>query len=123
MSVARSTLAVLWFGLLGAPLAWTLQLWLSYGAAEAACAPGASGTLLDDTSDVSVAIIGVIAAVVAALALGAALRSATRVSGDDGAPSYVRFMAITGTGVSALFLATIVLGLVPLLALDPCTGR
>jgi hypothetical protein len=122
VTAARHHLLPLWFGLLGAPLAWTAQLWLGYAAADAACSAGTAGTVLDDTSDVSVLVVSALAAAVAVLAGLVAWREWRAARRDEDAPGHVRFMAAAGVGASALFLATIVLGAVPLLALQTCEG-
>jgi hypothetical protein len=116
---------VLWFGLLAAPVAWTWQLWLGYGAAEAACAPGTRGGPLGGSSTPAILVVTAAAGVLALLGLLTAVHARRQLGDVDRsttAGGRAAFMAAGGIAVSALFLVLILLGAVPLLALDPCDG-
>jgi hypothetical protein len=111
---------LVWFALLGPPLAWALQFVLGYGVTEAACPPGkATGSVNGWTIALTVA-----AALVTVLAGLSAIR-VYRATSDvelDGAPPEGRiyFMSIVALTITPLFLAIIVMNGVGVLALDKC---
>ena len=128
------SLATLWFGLLGGPIAWTLQLLIDYPLVAHYCFPDAARRIVPtiDSLHLIVSIVSVLALAGAVAALVTALRS-WRVSGGDFGgeraqlteaappPGRVRFMSLGGILVSSLTIVGIVIhgGFVILLA--PCT--
>jgi len=131
---ASVRLATLWFGLLGGPIAWTLQLLIDYPLVAHYCFPDAARRIVPtiDSLHLIVSIVSVLALAGAVAALFTALRS-WRVSGGDFGgeraqlteaappPGRVRFMSLGGILVSSLTIVGIVIhgGFVILLA--PCT--
>jgi hypothetical protein len=111
---------LLWLGLLGAPLAWTAQLVIGYGAQEADCAAGSrSGDFSIHTVD---AVVFGVALIVALAGLAGAtwvlLRAADR---PEDARGRGPFMALSGVLVSSLFGALVVMTGVGVLSFDACT--
>ena len=111
-----------WYGVLGAPLAWTVELLAGYGTQEAACAVGSTSTTLSGNAN---SAIGAITAAMLLVALGGLLaaRSTTRAlrAGEIPDPrGRVAFMARFATITSLLFSLAIVLSGIPILALESC---
>jgi hypothetical protein len=96
-----------WFGVLGAPLAWTLQLWIATGLTIATC-----GRVRRDVPVDALAVgLTALAAVTAALA-GASAFAVLRQTRDapDAPPGgRVHFLATIGVTVSFLFGCLIVM--------------
>lgn len=131
---ASVSLATLWFGLLGGPIAWTLQLLIDYPLVAHYCFPDAARRIVPtiDSLHLIVSIVSVLALAGAVAALFTALRS-WRVSGGEFGgeraqlteaappPGRVCFMSLGGILVSSLTIVGIVIhgGFVILLA--PCT--
>lgn len=123
--------AALWFGLFGAPAAWSLQLLFNYAMVAHSCYPADNprSTPLSGSVWSLVLVAGVVAA---GLALGAGATAwrtwrGTRKEreGDHGAlletgEGRTRFMAVAGLLLSGVFLYGIVLNLVPLFLVPPC---
>jgi hypothetical protein len=110
---------VLWFGLVGAPLAWTVQLIVGYGVEEADCsAAGARWNL--DTSTWE-AVVFSVAAAIAAASVVAALWSWRRAEHGGDARGRVAFMAHGGVLVGVLFLLLVLMTGSGVLSLNPCT--
>jgi hypothetical protein len=111
-----------WYGVLGAPLAWTVELLAGYGTQEAACSAGSTSTSLSGNAN---SAIGVLTAAMLLVAIGSALAArATRralAAGEISDPrGRVEFMARVGTIGSLLFTLAIVLSGIPIFALDSC---
>jgi hypothetical protein len=106
---------LLWFGLLGAPLAWTAQLVVGYGASDAACGAAGSHWHLDEPAFQAVTFG--LAAAVALGALAAALWE-WRQAGDGRGRAH--FMASGGAAVGVLFLLLILFTGAGVLSLDRC---
>jgi hypothetical protein len=112
--------ALLWFGLLGAPLAWAGQLVVGYGVEEADCSAGSmrwgieSGTW-ELALTIATALVGALACAAAVLMLVRVRRREPDLQGR------VEFMAAGGILVSAVFLVLIVLGGAAAVYLEPCT--
>jgi len=111
---------LLWFALLGPPLAWVTQFVIGWGVTEAACPPGSSSV------SVSAWAIALTAAAVIVAVLGgvAAVRvfRATRGNELDGPPpeGRVYFMSIVAMTTTPLFLAIIVMNGIGVLVLERC---
>jgi hypothetical protein len=111
----------LWFGLLGAPAAWTLQHVTGYALTEATCGEaGSSGW--DVHLDAWTIAVVASAALVAVAAGGAAALTyrATRDAGDEPPAARVRFLAVIGMAIAPLFLAMILMSGLGTLFLDHC---
>jgi hypothetical protein len=117
----------LWFAVLGGPLAWLGHLGLNYSLEEwFACSPSATdeGEILGFSVDaVSLALNSVMALVAAAAGLTAvAARRRLARATDGDTLDRARWMAYSGMIAGPIFLAVILLGYVPPLLLDTCTG-
>ena len=111
-----------WFGLLGAPLAWTVQLVLGYGVTEARCNVGGSRWGVDvDTWEITL-MIAAGAVVILAEVCAVTLYYATRdVSYDDQPPLGGRqfYVAASSLG-NVLFLMIILLSGIAAVDHVPC---
>lgn len=130
---ARHTvaLAALWFGLFGAPAAWSVQLMANYALVAHGCFPSAeprSTPVFGGLWTVAL-VVSIVALLVAAAAFLVARRSwlSTREEhhGDREALLEVgegrtRFMAYAGMLVSALFVLGVIMATIPLFILSPC---
>lgn len=127
------SIGALWFGLLGGPVAWTLQLLIGYPLVAHYCFPDAARRLVPtiDSLHLLVLLTTAIALAVAMLALITALRS-WRASGGvlenahtdstEEAPPVgrVRFMALGGIVASGITILGIVIQGGFILMLAPC---
>lgn len=121
-------LAALWFGLLGAPLAWSLQLVVAYAIVAAPCVPDPApgGPVPEGIATAAVAVSAALVALAGA-ALWTAVacwRAAPSPEGADpldrAARHRIRFMSYSGIFTSALFTLGTALATIALLVLDPC---
>jgi hypothetical protein len=107
--------ALMWFGLLGAPAAWTFQHVAGYGLTEAAC--NAAGTTWSTPVDAWTIVVTTGAAAIALLAGLAAFlafrrtRQVEGVGGSEEPPpkGRIHFLAVVGITISPLFFAIIVM--------------
>jgi hypothetical protein len=122
VKVRSGTEALQWFGLLAAPIAWTVQLVLGYGTTVAAC------SVAGDRWGVSVATweiaLTAAAAAVAVAGQAAALVawSRTRDGGEAATPpaGRIHFFADASLLSNTIFLAVILLGGIAAAHLVPC---
>lgn len=127
-------LAPLWFGLLGGPVAWTLQLLIDYPLVAHYCFPDAARRIVPtiDSLHLLVSIVSLLALAVAIAALLAAIRNWRGSGGEFGSersklteaappPGRVRFMALGGILASSLTIVGIVIHGGFVLTLAPCT--
>jgi hypothetical protein len=103
----------LWFGVLGAPVSWMLQLLVIYPLVELACRWA---------TDLPLYVLSLVLFAVAALAGLVSWRSLQTVRHRNGAtmPRRIRFMARAGLASSALFALAIGAGTLPVAFDDPC---
>lgn len=118
-------LGLLWFGLLGAPLAWSLQLLIGYAFSANRCFPGTQLQLHTPTTGINTALVvmTVVALLIAAAAGVTAWRSWKATHHEEGGKEEealevgegrTRFMALSGMLLSVLFgLAVFFSGLSP----------
>ena len=111
-----------WFGLLGAPLAWAVQLVLGFGVAEARCDPGSMrwGIALDTWQIALMAGAGAVVLLAEAAAVG--LYFATRDVAYDAEPPLGRrhfFVTASSLG-NILFLAIILMSGLAAVHHPPC---
>ena len=99
----------LWFGVLGAPLAWAIQHVAGFAVTLAACdAAGARWDVPVDGLTVAVTAVAALIALLAELsAIG--IYRATRDAGEEPPASRVHFLAVIGATISPLFLAIILM--------------
>lgn len=118
---------LLWFAVLGSPLAWAGHLVLNYSLEEwFACSPSAThqGEILGFTvAQVSVVLNAAMALIaVAAGVTGLACWRRLRRATDGNTLERARWMAFAGIVEGAIFLAAILLGFVPPLLLRTCAS-
>jgi hypothetical protein len=112
---------VQWYGLLGAAIAWTVQLVVGFGATVARCGPGGNFGLPLDTLEILLAVVaGGLALLGEAAAIAVFL--ATREVDHDGPPPDGRrhFFASAAVVGNLLFLMIIVLSSLGIVAHSPC---
>jgi hypothetical protein len=130
-AVRAVTPAALWFGMFGAPVAWSLQLLASYALVAHGCYPDAEPMTMPVVPGLRTIVLGtgVAALAVALLAGGSAWRSwrATQQEHEGGPEALLepgegrtRFMALAGMLLGAVFVLGIVMNVVPMLMLHPC---
>jgi hypothetical protein len=108
-------------GLLGAPVAWTLQLVVGYGAEEADCSRGTAASFGGAHGvAVWISVAAGVAALASLAAAGFVWRATQRGAVDP--RGRVQFMAVAGLLVGALFLALIVLTAVGTTHFEPCVS-
>jgi hypothetical protein len=110
------SIALQWFGLLGPPIAWLLNLEFGFSLVHAACHGSGMGP---------VHLASVAALVVAALGGAAALITWSRSGSEwpDDAPGAIqrsRMMATLGLGTAAFFLVMILTQWIPTFIFQPC---
>jgi hypothetical protein len=114
----------LWFGLLAAPLAWSVQLVAGYALSAQSCFPGGVPRAEPIAGGVGilVVLIGMMELVVGIGGLLVAVSSwrAGRRGPDDEVGSRVRFMALGGILMSAVFVAGIVMATISPFLIGPC---
>ncbi len=117
--VPRTTDLLVWFGLLAAPAAWTVQLVVGSEVEETACAAGGRQFSIDTSAWHLALTAGPAALALAGTAVaGLAALAVRRGRGD--ARGRVEFLAIAGVLGSFLFLVLILLGGIAALALHQC---
>ena len=116
---------LMWFGLLGAPLAWTLQFLFGYGLTEVACDPGGDpGAAVDGLTLVATAAAASVA-ILAELSAFKVFSETRRVEGEGGSEEpppkgLVHFLATLGLLLGPLFLCIIVMNGVGAIVLANC---
>jgi hypothetical protein len=116
--IARTLL--LWFGVFGAPAAWTILLVLGYGFEEVDCSRGSKDWSFDSWN-ANLALF-IATAVVAAAAVASSVwswRAAQRSEAAD-VRGRLTWMAFSGVLIGCLFFALILFTGVGITALDPC---
>jgi hypothetical protein len=111
-----------WYGVLGAPLAWTIELLAGYGTQEASCSPGSTSSSLTGNANSAIGVLTVAMLLVATGGVLAARATRRRLeSGEIADPrGRVDFMARVGMIGSLLFALAIVLSGIPILAIESC---
>lgn len=100
---------LVWFGILGAPVAWTVQLWITSGLTLAACsAAGRHWDIPVDPLTTALTLLATLSAVLAAASATVVLR-ATGDAGGEPPAARVHFLAVIGLTVSFLFGCLIVM--------------
>jgi hypothetical protein len=122
----------LWFGLFGAPVAWSLQLLSSYALVAHGCYPAAVPRAMPIVAGLRTVVLGGggVALLIALVAGGIAWRSWGAMRGEPHGANEgmlktgedrTRFMALAGILLSAVFLLGIVMNAIPVVLLRPCT--
>jgi hypothetical protein len=111
-----------WFGLLGAPLAWTVQLVLGFGVTEARCDAGSMrwGVGLD-TWEISLMAAAVLVVALAEISAVALFVSTRGVAYDGSPPLGRRHFFVTASSLgNVLFLAMILMSGLAAVHHTPC---
>jgi hypothetical protein len=111
---------LMWFGLLGAPLAWTVQHVVGFGLTQAEC--NAAGRLWPVPIDPGTLAITIAATVVALLAGASAVAAflATRDAGTELPGARMHFLATVGIVVTPIFVAIVLMSGISVLTLPEC---
>ncbi len=118
---------LLWFGILGAPVAWTIETLVAPDLAEVLCYSGAQASGRGDIYGVNVevflaALTGVLTLMcVAAGVVAARCLVSLHAAGDVTTSRRATWMARAGVMVSILFGLATVIGFIPLHLLETCT--
>lgn len=119
---------LLWFGLFGGHVAWTLQLVVNYVLASLACLPQAPDVAIAGVHGYALlmALVSAVTGAVALTATVAAFRLWRQSAGNgrwDAEPArWPGFVALAGFLLSGLFLVVIVAGGIVNLFLAPCSA-
>jgi hypothetical protein len=111
---------LLWFGVLGAPVAWTFQHLAGYALTEAACHE--AGTMWKVAVVTWTLALTAGAAAIAVLAGLAAIATwrATRGASDESPTARMHFMAVMGMTLTPLFLMIILMSGIGVAAIGGC---
>jgi len=111
---------LLWFGLLGAPFAWTVQHVFGFGVTQAACNLASRQWTVPVDALTLVATIG--ATVIALLAGASAVIAfrATRDAGTEIPGARIHFLATVGVVVTPIFVAIVLMSGISVLMLPAC---
>jgi len=124
--------ALLWFGLFGGPVAWSLQLLINYPLMAHACYPGKL-PLGAPTNARTWAVAVTVNALMILVALGAGAtaistwrRSRAQMAAEhkgllEDRPARTHFMAYAGMLVSGLFLFALIMSAMPLFIVPACS--
>jgi hypothetical protein len=115
--------ALLWFGVLAGPAAWSVEVIVGYGVEEVACSSGSTSVELEGLGVEAVIVVLTVvlaaATAFAGLVAFACLRRLRAPSAPDvGGRS--EWMAIVGIATSAIFLIMIVVNLFSVVLLGVC---
>ena len=118
--------ALMWFGLLGAPAAWTAQLLAGYGLAEASCSEAATRwSIAVDGLTIAVTAVAAVLAVLAWVAAFVTYGRTSPVAGVGGSEEpppkgRIHFLAVAGMFITPLFFAMILMSGFGSVLLDNC---
>jgi hypothetical protein len=115
--------ALLWFGVLAAPAAWSVEIMVGYGVEEIACSAGSVGEEIEGVGVEPIIVLltlflGAVAAAAGLVAFGC-LRG-LRASRDAVTSGRAEWMAIAGIATSAIFLVLILVNLFSVVFLGVC---
>lgn len=100
-----------WYGLLGAPFAWTLFHVAGFGIATGACSPWGISAGADVQPATLAVTFGCVALAVGGLLAAVIVYVATRGVDEEGAPPLgrIHFLAVLGLAITPLFIAIILM--------------
>jgi hypothetical protein len=115
--------ALLWFGVLGGPAAWSVEIIVGYGVEEIACSAGSASEEIEGVGVEPIIVLltiflGAVAAAAGLLAFGCLRR--LRASREGAAGGRAEWMAIAGIATSAIFLVLILVNLFSVVYLGVC---
>ena len=114
---------LLWFGVLGAPLAWAVQFGVGYWISEAQCSPtGGQWQIPVRSWAIAVGAIGEVVAVSALLVALWLFRGSAGADVKEAPPEgRIRFLAVVGMTIAPLFIFLIAMTAVGTAVLYPCS--
>jgi hypothetical protein len=114
--------AALWFGVLGGPAAWGLQLLVASELVELSCSPGGGGgEVFGVAVDAIIVVLTVVCLVVATAAGVLSFRCLRRIGTGDPSPGQrARWMAVAGLLTSVLSFVVVLQGAFPTVFLSLC---
>jgi hypothetical protein len=112
--------AMLAFGVLGAPAAWTTQHVTGFALTQAECSAAYRCDVAFDGVTIAVMATAAAVALLAELSAIAVFRQ-TRDAGEEPPGSRIHFLAIVGMTIGPLFLAMILMSGLGAVFLAPCT--
>jgi hypothetical protein len=99
----------MWFGLLGAPVAWTAQHWATFSLSVLRCSAAGDASLPLHGLNVVASVVAAAVAIGALAASIAVFRATGEDAGEQPRRARMHFLATIGMTVSPLLLAIIVL--------------
>jgi hypothetical protein len=115
--------ALLWFGVLAGPAAWSVEIIVGYGVEEIACGTGTVGEEIEGIGVEPIIVLltlflGAVTAAAGLLAFGCLRR--LKASRSTAAEGRAEWMAIAGIATSAIFLVLILVNLFSVVFLGVC---
>jgi hypothetical protein len=115
--------ALLWFGVLAGPAAWSVEIIVGYGVEEIACSTGTVGEEIEGIGVEPIIVLltlflGAVTAAAGLLAFGCLRR--LKASRSTAAEGRAEWMAIAGIATSAIFLVLILVNLFSVVFLGVC---
>jgi hypothetical protein len=115
--------AFLWFGVLGGPAAWSVEIIVGYGVEEIACSTGSASEEIEGIGIEPIIVLltlflGAVTAAAGLLAFGCLRR--LRASRGAAPGGRAEWMAIAGIATSAIFLVLILVNLLSVVFLGVC---
>lgn len=115
--------ALLWFGVLAGPAAWSVEIIVGYGVEEIACSTGTVGEEIEGIGVEPIIVLltlflGAVTAAAGLLAFGCLRR--LKASRGAAAGGRSEWMAIAGIATSAIFLVLILVNLFSVVFLGVC---
>lgn len=113
--------ALQWFGLLGAPVAWTAQLLLGFGFVEGACNSGGALWGIDPTSwEIAVTAAAATFAIAAEASAIILWRDTRQVADAEPPLGRIHFFAVSSMAVGVIFLGVILMSGLGAIHLSGC---
>jgi hypothetical protein len=115
--------ALLWFGVLAGPIAWSVEIIVGYGVEEIACSAGSASEQIEGIGVEPIIVVltlflGAVTAAAGLVAFGCLRR--LRASGEADTGGRPQWMALVGIATSAIFLVMIVMNLFSVVLLRVC---
>ena len=114
---------LLWFGVLGGPAAWSVEIIVGYGVEEIACSTGSASEEIEGIGVEPIIVLltlflGAVTAAAGLVAFGCLRR--LRASRGTAAGERAEWMATAGIATSAIFLVLILVNLLSVVFLGVC---
>ena len=120
MRVRPGISKLMWFGLLGAPLAWTVQHVVGFGLTQAQCnLGGRDWSIPIDPGTLAITVAATIVALLSGAAAVAAFM-ATRDAGTELPGARLHFLATVGIVITPIFMCIVLMSGISVLTLPEC---